>query len=162
MSLGSDKPSDASTKDARSSAANGDGGEERRGQTRVRSRTFANGGVAGDAARKGGSFLGTTVNLSIGGCLIRTYEALESGMEVSLQFKLPEGDVVTAARIAHVNEDAVGCRMVGVQFVGLAGEARTRLVQHLSTFGVEAGAPDPHPANGAPGRFEIEGKIRST
>ena len=61
-----------------------------------------------------------------------------------------------------MNEDAVGCRMVGVQFVGLAGEARTRLVQHLSTFGVEAGDPTPHSANSGTGRFESEGKIRST
>ena len=154
MSAGSDDSTDTPTTAAgnsRSSATRNAAHDDRRSQTRVRSRTLANGGVAGNAVSKGGSFLGTTVNLSIGGCLIRTYEALESGMDVTLCLKLPEGEVATPGRIVHVNEDAVGCRMVGVKFAELPGETRTRLVQHISSFGVDTGTAS---------RLEIEGRVR--
>lgn len=161
MSAGSDDSTDATTKAAgergaaskRSAAARD---KDRRGETRVRSRTLANGGVAGTAASKGGSFLATTVNLSIGGCLIRTYEALESGMEVTLDLKLPEGDVTAPGTVAHVNEDAVGCRMVGVKFGDLPREVQARLVEHIASFGV-----DPHARTGGAGRYAIEGRVHS-
>ena len=154
MPPGSDKSSAVSVK---SEVAK----KDRRGQARVRSRTLANGGVAGNSVRKGGAFLGTTVNLSVGGCLIRTYEALESGMEVTLCLKLPEGEVSTPGLVVHVNEDAVGCRMVGVKFIEISTDAQTLLVQHVSSFGVDP--TERHPgAGGGAGRYEIEGRIHSS
>jgi hypothetical protein len=142
------------------------GKDDRRSQLRVRSRSLANGGIAGNAARTASSFLATTVNLSIGGCLIRTYEALEPGMDVTISLKLPEGDLCTPGKIVHVNEDAVGCRMCGVRFAPLGMDSHTLLLQHIATFGGETtppatAAPTGKSSAGATsnGKFVIEGRI---
>jgi len=145
-------------------AAKTPGRNERRTQLRVRSRSLANGGIAGDATRKAAAFLGTTINLSSGGCLIRTYEALESGMTVTITLRLPEGELGVQGTVVHVNEDAVGCKMVGVRFTPLPPDAHTMLVQHIASFGVDS-TPDPADdgkfaaSDKTSGKFVIEGRI---
>ena len=141
------------------------GGVERRSSPRVRSTYFLNGGIDGDPSRSNSSFMGSTVDLSIGGCLIRTYEALETGMDVTITLNLPEGELKARGRIVHAEEDAVGCRMCGVRFVPLAGDSHALLARHLAQFGV-ATAPAKGSAKtvkldgrGAGGRIVVEGRV---
>lgn len=135
----SDLPLNATAKTQRpvASAASPDapGGIERRRSPRVRSHSLLDGDVV-DAKQSSSSFLGSTVDLSIGGCLIRTYEVLDPGMRVTVTLKLPEGDLRTAGTVVHQNEDAVGCRLYGVRFEPLAGDSNALLARHLSRFGV--------------------------
>jgi c-di-GMP-binding flagellar brake protein YcgR len=131
-------------------------GVERRGSPRVRSTYFLNGGIEGDPTRSSSSFMGTTVDLSMGGCLIRTYEALERGMDVTVTLNLPEGDLKARGRIVHAEEDAVGCRMCGVRFVPLAGESHSLLARHLSQFGVTT-----TPAKGSAKTPKVDGRSPS-
>jgi hypothetical protein len=157
----------ARAKPAAAKSVEGKSSRERRTQQRVRARTFAKGGIAGDATRKAAAFLCTTINLSVGGCLIRTYEAIESGMTVTLALKLPEGDISVQGMIVHVNEDAIGCKMGGVRFAPLDADAHTKIIQHIASYGVDEDAPAEEApgakGGGAPERasrkFVVEGRI---
>lgn len=118
-------------------------GAERRHDTRVRSQYFLSGGIDGAAKPGSSSFLGTTVDLSMGGCLFRTYESLDLGMDVTVTLKLPEGDLNARGRIVHMKEDAVGCRVCGLRFAPLASDPRALLTRHLSRYAsVEPPAAD--------------------
>jgi len=129
------------------------GGVERRSSPRVRSTYFLSGGIDGDPTRSSSSFMGTTVDLSMGGCLIRTYEALERGMEVTVTLNLPEGELKARGRVVHAEEDAVGCRMCGVRFDPLAGESHALLARHLSQYGVVTA-----PAKGSAKTIKVDGR----
>jgi hypothetical protein len=140
MSGSSDVPSNATAKTQRpaegGALADAPGGVDRRRAPRVRSQSFLDGATQASSA-----FLGSTVDLSIGGCLVLTYESLEPGAGVTLTLKLPEGDLKTPAKVVHVKEDAIGCRLCGVQFEPLASESQALLARHLSRFGVKAASP---------------------
>lgn len=140
MRGGSDDPTSATAKTQRpgqgAAFADAPGGVDRRRAQRVRSQSLLDG-----ATQAASAFLGSTVDLSIGGCLVRTYESLEAGVGVTLTLKLPEGDLKTPAKVVHVKEDAIGCRLCGVQFEPLAGESHALLARHLSRFGVKVAPP---------------------
>jgi c-di-GMP-binding flagellar brake protein YcgR len=166
----SDVPLNAAAKsppaDKRSAVPDAPGGVERRRETRFRSQSLLNGGVAGAAKSGPASFLGTTVDLSMGGCLFRTYETLDLGMDVTVTLKLPEGDLETPGRIVHVNEDAVGCRMCGLRFEPLAADSRALLARHISRFAAAEPRTDAKDA-GSPaagrrsrGKVDVEGRVR--
>jgi hypothetical protein len=109
---------------------------ERRSSPRYRTRALTDGSVvATESGAKGGpSFLGTTVNVSSGGALVRTYEALTAGQQLTLTLHLPEGDLVVSGAVLHVEQDAVGCRLAGVRFTPLEGDAAVLLQKHLKGF----------------------------
>ena len=115
-----DRPFNAAAKSSppakRSGAPNAPEGAERRREPRVRSQSLLSGGIEGAVKSGSASFLGTTVDLSMGGCQFRTYESLDLGMDVTITLKLPEGDLKTPGRIVRVNEDAVGCRLCAMRF----------------------------------------------
>ena len=48
-------------------------GRDRRTATRFRTRALTDGNFVSDTPKRGHSFLGTTVNVSSGGVLVRTY-----------------------------------------------------------------------------------------
>ncbi len=104
---------------------------ERRGAERLRSRILADGTgltLGGDEEL---SFLGSTIDLSATGACVRTYEALTAGQRVALRFHLPEGDLDVTAAVQHVRVDAIGCRLAGVAFTAVEGEAGNLLARHL-------------------------------
>jgi hypothetical protein len=113
---------------------------ERRGSERIRARTLADGTIASGGADHGDSFLGSTVDLSLGGACVRTYEALDTGMRVALRFRLPAGDIATVGEVTHVTVDPIGCRMAGIRFDTLPTDERTRLVEHLARIKPAASA----------------------
>ena len=120
-----------------------DGARDRRSSTRYRTRALTDGSLVDDVPKGGRSFLGTTVNVSSGGALVRTYESLTAGQEVALTMHLPEGDLKAIGTVLHVEQDAVGCRLAGVRFAKLADDQNTLLLRHLRTF-------DPRGSAGAP------------
>src|SRR5262245_665728 len=121
---------------------------ERRSSPRYRTRALTDGSVvASEPGKKNGpSFLGTTVNVSSGGALVRTYEALTAGQQLTLTLHLPEGDLVVSGSVLHVEQDAVGCRLAGIRFTPLEGEASALLAKHLRGF--DSGASYATPASG--------------
>jgi hypothetical protein len=101
---------------------------ERRRAPRHRSRALVDG-------RAGGlGFLGSTVDLSLGGALIRTYEPLAVGQEAELVLRLPEGDATLAATVVRVTTDSVGCSLVAVRFATPLGAAEAPLAAHLAAY----------------------------
>jgi hypothetical protein len=127
-------------------------GADRRTSTRFRTRALTDGSVATVAPaanKRGTSFLGTTVNVSAGGALVRTYEALTAGQELSLTLHLPEGDLSVSGTILHVEQDAVGCRLAGVRFTNLGAAPAELLARHLSGFDPHANAKRPRKASDA-------------
>ena len=123
---------------------------DRRSSPRYRTRALTDGSVVDPVGKdgkplaktQGSSFLGTTVNVSSGGALVRTYEALTAGQEVALVMHLPEGDLRVSATVLHVEQDAVGCRLAGVRFGVLGDEPARILSKHLKSFD-SAGVPPP-------------------
>lgn len=109
-------------------------GRERRTGTRFRTRALTDGKIVGEPKQIAQSFLGTTVNVSAGGALVRTYEALSAGQEVSLTMHLPEGDLSVQGTVLHVEQDAVGCRLAGVRFAPLGDLPASVLSRHLRAF----------------------------
>ena len=109
-------------------------GRDRRSSPRYRTRALTDGSVVADANGRGPSFLGTTVNISAGGVLVRTYEALTAGQDLTLTVHLPEGDLQVTGSVLHVEQDAVGCRMAGVRFGPLNDAAAAMLARHLRSF----------------------------
>jgi hypothetical protein len=108
--------------------------DERRTTNRYRTRALTDGDVVA-APSAGHAFLGSTVNVSKGGALVRTYESLELEQEVALTLHLPEGDLKVGGTVVHVRHDSVGCKLVGVKFGPLPIEAAELLGHHLETFG---------------------------
>ena len=131
---------------------------DRRSSPRYRTRALTDGSVVDPVGKdgkpvakgQGSSFLGTTVNVSSGGALVRTYEALTAGQEVALVMHLPEGDLRVAATVLHVEQDAVGCRLAGVRFSALGDEPARILAKHLKSFD-SSGAPTPLPTSSPKG-----------
>lgn len=109
-------------------------GRDRRSSTRYRTRALTDGSLVDDAPKGGRAFLGTTVNVSSGGVLVRTYESLIAGQEVALTMHLPEGDLKVIGTVLHVEQDAVGCRLAGVRFAKLGEDQNNLLARHLQTF----------------------------
>ncbi len=105
---------------------------ERRTSERIRARTLTDGTIADGGGAHGESFLGSTVDLSLDGACVRTYESLTAGMRVALRFRLPGGDIATVGEVTHVTVDPIGCRMAGVRFDALAPADRVRLIEHLA------------------------------
>ena len=110
---------------------------ERRAHRRLRSRTLADGTMEAAGDRAGRSFLGTTIDLSAQGALIRTYETLESGDRVRLKLHLPEGDLTVGGELRHLRVDTVGCRIAGVNFI--SGAESPVLARHLAAMVATAG-----------------------
>lgn len=107
--------------------------EERRHGDRLRSRTLADGKLR-DAQGSVTSFLGSTIDLSLDGTRLRTYEALEQAMRVALVLRLPEGDVAATGVVVHVTKDAIGCSLAGIRFDPLVAESAELLAGHLHAF----------------------------
>jgi len=107
--------------------------KERRHGDRLRSHTLADGKVR-DPQGRVTSFLGSTIDVSLGGTQVRSYEALEPGMRVVLNLRLPEGDVAATGTVVHVTVDPIGCRLAGIRFDALVAEAAELLAAHLRTF----------------------------
>jgi hypothetical protein len=124
--------------------------KDRRSSPRFRTRALTDGSVVSEAAKRPQSFLGTTVNVSEGGALVRTYEALAAGQEVSLKMHLPEGDLCVSGKVLHVEQDAVGCRLAGVRFGPLASEPAGLLARHLRNFLDAPGGGGAAPSSGEP------------
>jgi hypothetical protein len=138
---------------------------DRRAATRWRTRALTDGSFVG--GQEGGTaFLGTTVNVSTGGVLLRTYEALTAGQELSLTMHLPEGDLIANGTVLHVEQDPVGCRLAGVRFTAL-GEAQSRLLaRHLQSFEPSktgsrhpTSSVEPRPATPEPAKAAAKGQV---
>ena len=107
--------------------------EERRHGDRLRSRTLADGKLR-DPQGAMTSFLGSTIDLSLSGTQLRTYEALAPGMRVVLILRLPEGDMGATGTVIHVKVDPIGCSLAGIRFDVLAAESAKLLAAHLHSF----------------------------
>jgi hypothetical protein len=107
--------------------------ERRRSGDRLRSHTLADCKVR-DPRGKMSSFLGSTIDLSLGGVMVRTYEALDEGTRVVLNLRLPEGDVAASGTVVRVSVDPIGCRLAGVRFDPLVAESAKLLTAHLHAF----------------------------
>lgn len=105
---------------------------ERRVGERVRARPLTDGTIAEDGGEPVSSFLGSTVDLSLGGACVRTYESLTAGMRLSLRFRLLDGDLSAVGEVTHVTVDPIGCRMAGVRFDALPPADHERLRVHLA------------------------------
>lgn len=150
------KPAPA-TKAAVPSTADAD--DERRRATRLRSRTLTDGRIQ-SSEQRGLAFLGSTVNLSLGGALLRTYEALEAGMKLALHFRLPEGDVEAIGTVQHVDIDPIGCRLAGVRFDPLPNDVLTLLSAHLHGVEPTAISPAAEAAKLGSGVVSVSGRIQ--
>lgn len=104
---------------------------EKRRESRFRSRMLLEGEVQRGAKEGGRSFLGSTVNVSGGGALVRTYEPLPVGTELDLKIHLPDGDFDAHARVMHARKDAIGCTLLGVRFLQAQLNARLLLEKFL-------------------------------
>lgn len=95
-------------------------------------RPLTDGTIAEDGGEPVSSFLGSTVDLSLGGACVRTYESLTAGMRLSLRFRLLDGDLSAVGEVTHVTVDPIGCRMAGVRFDALPPADHERLRVHLA------------------------------
>lgn len=130
---------------------------DRRMNQRLRSRTLTDGKISGGSDRSD-AFLGSTVDLSLGGACIRTYEQLTQGMRVALRFRLPNGDLAAMGEVTHVTVDPIGCRLAGVRFEPLAEAVREHLANHLAT--VKPPEPKKKP-EGAKDQDDVEVRVAS-
>ncbi len=149
----------AGTKEPASTTTNAAPSEERRVATRLRSRSLTDGRIE-SSAQSGAAFLGSTVNLSLGGTLLRTYETLEAGMKIALRFQLPEGELEACGTVQHVEIDPIGCRLAGIRFDPLPNEVLTLLSAHLHGVEPTAVSPAAEVAKLGSGMLAVNGRIQ--
>jgi hypothetical protein len=153
----------AEAKTPREKAAEPARPEERRSGNRLRSRLLADGNLR-DPQGAVTSFLGSTIDLSLAGTRVRTYEALEPGMRVALILRLPENDVAATGAVVHVTVDAIGCSLAGIRFDPLVAESAKLLSAHLHAFlsRTRRGAIDEAgPANPVATEVPVTGRVES-
>jgi hypothetical protein len=77
------------------------------------------------------------VDLSLGGCLLRTEASLDGGTVVDLRVELPDGTVRTKARVAEASIDGDSLPgpakhfLAGLEFLALAAADELRLRAYL-------------------------------
>ncbi len=117
-------------------------------------------GLIQSSTQTGAAFLGSTVNLSLGGALVRTYETLEAGMKLALHFRLPEGDLAAVGVVQHVAVDPIGCRLAGVRFDPLPDASLTLLSAHLHSVEPAAESGVGEMAKLGNGLLAVSGRIQ--
>ncbi len=113
--------------------------KDRRREPRIKTTTLVK-GVHGEVADADSTdFLGTTVNLTPRGALLRTYQPFKRGDHLRLVMRLPDGDKQVSATVRHVRPAAEGCWHVGIEFLEISVELQDEIAGYTAQVALAQG-----------------------